>query len=536
MKGARWGRIAAVFMLGFVPVGEAGASTCHSLTGQTFGTTRILETENVSPPFTIASLGTAPGRGVAATAAFCRVRGTIKPSPDSDIHFEVWLPQPEAWNGRFQGIGNGGFAGNIAYLGMAWALDGGYAVAATDTGHTGSSSESAWAIGHPEKIIDLGWRAMHETAVAGKAVAAAYYGKGPEHSYYAGCSTGGRQGLVLAQRFPEDYDGIVVGAPANDWPRLLAFGATMYQALRADPAKWLSPDKLALINQASLAKCGGVDGLLDDPGSCRFEPAALLCRKGQLESCLNSSEVAMAQLMYRGISDGAGRLIYPGFTPGLEKAWGLWNLGEAGTVGRTSLAFPYPTGFYGNLVHQDPNWTIDRFDIATELPAALGSPVGAAVYAEKPDLGPFLARGGKLIQYHGWQDPAIPANSSLGYYQSVADKMGGTDRIQSFYRLFMGTGMSHCAGGPGPNAIGGVSGIPPVRDSQHDVVAAVRLWVEQGVAPDRIIATHYQSNDPAKPIDAQRPWCAWPLAPRYIAGARDSAASYSCLRPRGKVH
>lgn len=520
--------LATFASLGAAP-GTASAADCHTLVGKTFGDATVLATELITPPFSIVSLGTAPGRGVEPTVPFCRVRGTIKPTRDSDIRFEVWLPEPAQWNGRYEGVGNGGFAGNMAYSAMAWAVEGGFAVAATDTGHVGASSDSSWAVGHPERIVDLGSRAIHETAVTAKAITAQYYGKAPLHSYYAGCSTGGRQGLVEAQRFPEDYDGIVVGAPAYNWPRLLAFGAVMYQKIQADPLAWLSPDKLELLNQASLKTCHGVGGLIDDPGSCKIDPAKLLCRKGQSGACLNASEVAMARLMYDGIRDSDGKLIYPGFTPGLEKAWGLWNLGRFGSKGRDSLAYPYPTGFYGNLLHQDPDWSISSFRLDSDLPAVLDGPVGAAVYAENPDLRPFFARGGKLIQYHGWHDPAIPANSSLRYYQSVVDKIGDLATVQQSYRLFLGTGMFHCAGGPGPNAVGGWGWRPPVRDAGHDMVAAIERWVEAGVAPDQIVASHYKENNLAEPVDAQRPWCAWPQMPLYKGGDRSLASSYSCV-------
>lgn len=510
----------------------APAASCHALTGKTFGDALILETE-IASPLSIASLGTRPA-GVTVPTPFCRVRGRLRPSADSDIRFEVWLPEPGAWNGRYQGIGNGGFAGNIAYSGMSWALAGGYAVAATDTGHAGTSADSSWALGHPEKIVDLGWRSIHGTVVAAKAIVASYYGRPPSRSYYAGCSTGGRQGLVLAQRFPEDYDGIVIGAPANDWPRLLAFGAIMYQKIQADPLAWLSPEKLDLINHAALKACGARDGLIDDPGACRFDPATLACRKGSTGACLNANEVAMTRFMYDGLSDARGKLVYPGFTPGLEKSWGLWNLGRFGSKGRDSLAYPYPSGFYGNLLHQDPDWSIGRFDLDRDLATALNSSVGQAVYAENPDLSAFFARGGKLVHYHGWHDPAIPANASLRYYDAVVRKMGGLPTVRSSYRLFMGTGVLHCAGGPGPGSIGGSSVRPPVRDADHDVVEATRRWVEAGIAPDRIVATRYEDDDPAARVLAQRPWCAWPLAPQYAGGDRSKEQSYRCVPVRGR--
>lgn len=520
--------VAGAILFGGLAAQPAMAMDCHQLTGKVFGNARIIDTERVSAPFSIGSLATPAGNSAHVTVPFCRVTGIARPAADSEVRFEVWLPDPGTWNGRFQGIGNGGFAGNIAYSGLARAVEGGYATAATDTGHTGDSSQSSWAIGHPDKIVDLGWRALHETTVAAKAVITTYYDRPATHAYFTGCSTGGRQGLVEAQRFPSDYDGIVVGAPAYNWPRLLAFGAVQYKSLMVDPARWLSPAKLALLNTTSSKVCHAVNGLIDDPGGCTFDPAVLQCRAGRTASqCLGPSELAMARLMYGGIKNRSGSLIYPGFTPGLEQSWTIWDLGRAGQAGRDSLAYPYPTGFYGNLVHQDPGWTIAQFDLATDLPNALDNPVGTAVYAEDPDLRAFFARGGKLLHYHGWHDPAIPAESSLRYYRSVVEATGAA-RVRASYRLFFGTGMQHCGGGPGPNAIGGVSGVPPVRDADHDVLVALQRWVETGAAPKRIIATHYTDNDNRKPVDGQRPWCPWPEAPRYVGGDRGRADAYRC--------
>jgi hypothetical protein len=528
-----WTPLVCATFSGGIFASTVHAEDCHGLTGKTFGSATVIETDSVTPPFALASLGTSPGQGVSVDLPFCRVRGTIKPSPDSDIRFEVWLPARRSWNERFQGIGNGGFAGSLIYSGMAWALGAGYAVAASDTGHSGQSSESAWALGHPEKITDLGYRSIHETAVAAKAIIATYYGKVVQHSYYAGCSTGGRQGMVLAQRFPEDYDGIVAGAPAFYWPSLLGFDATVYRSMLDDHARWLSPASLALVNQTVLKACHASGGLIDDPASCHVDPAQLLCRPGQSGSCLSPSEVRMMKLMYGGIADQAGHSIYPGFTPGQEQSWTLWKLGAAGSLGRGSLAYPMPVGFFGNLVHQNPAWTLADFELGRDLAMAVDGPVGRDVFAENPDLRPFFARGGKLLQYHGWHDPAIPAQASIKYYQSVASRLGGTGDLDRSYRLFMGTGMYHCAGGPGPNAVGGVFGAPPpVRDPDHDVISALRRWVEDGVAPDRIIATHYRNNDPTAPVEGQRPWCAWPKAPHYSGGDRSLAASYSCVVPR----
>lgn len=468
---------------------------------------------------------------------FCRVRGFIKPTPDSDIRFEVWLPSADRWNGEYQGIGNGGNAGAPIYDSMQYALTGGYAVSGQDTGHIGTMAESSYAIGHPEKVVDFGWRSLHETAVASKAIIGDYYDRTPKYSYYSGCSTGGRQGLALAQRFPDDYLGIVAGAPAYYWPELNAFGAQFYKNLVKTPGAWVSPVKLVMVNNATQAACHAVNGLIEDPGHCHFDLANLLCKNGDAGNCLTEQEIESLKLRYDDLRDAQGNLVYPGFTQGAEVDLALWWMGptlERRGVG--SLAWLVPA-FFRDYVHSDPSWEVKDFDLNEDLKKARSGVVGQAVYAEDPDLSAFKARGGKLIQYHGWHDMAIPAQGSLRYYNSVAETMGGAKSIQSFYRLFMGTGMGHCGaslpGGNGPNAIGGVFGLPaPGRDPDHDLIAALAHWVEDGVAPEQITATKYEGDDPAKGIIAQLPWCAYPAVARYTGqGDRSKAASYICKPP-----
>ena len=215
------------------------------------------------------------------------MQGTIRPSADSDIKFEVWLPPEGSWNGKYQGVGNGGFAGSLIYAPMSWALEAGYAVAGTDTGHSGGSLDADWALGHPEKIADFGWRAIHLTAEASKAIVADYYGKAPEHAYFSGCSDGGREALMEAQRFPQDYDGIVAGAPASDWTKLLTNAVWSEQALD-QPNAWLSPEKLSIVTKAVLAACHGEDGYLGNPAECRFDPRASSARRASRRSACPS--------------------------------------------------------------------------------------------------------------------------------------------------------------------------------------------------------------------------------------------------------
>ena len=514
--------------------GVVHAMDCQSLVGKDFGKAHVMETEDVTGPITLASSDAfTPGHGITTATPFCRVRAVIKPTADSDIHMEAWLPPPSAWNGKYQSIGNGGFAGIIVYRPMAWALESGYAVSSTDAGHSGEMSDSSWIYGHPEKVVDLGWRAVHETAVASKALVAVYYGRSPAHSYFNGCSSGGREGLMEAQRFPTDYDGIVAGAPANYWVQAQTATIGYIQYISAAPGNWLSGEKLSLVNKASLAACHGAEGVLDDPGHCKFDPATLLCKKGQTEACLTQPEVVAMKLLYKDLYDAKGKIVYPGLSPGDEAFW-AWSFGPAENRGTGSVSAPFAIGLYQAMVFQNPNWDFRSFQLERDLPIGLASDNIKAVSAENPDLSAFKAAGGRLLHYHGYNDPGIPARASILYYNSVLEKMGGVGAVDPFYRLFLGTGMRHCGMGPGPNALGGTFALQsPSRDPDHDLIAALANWVEDGVAPNQITATKYIDDDPGKGIAAQRPWCAYPKVAYYIGqGARNKASSYACSLPK----
>jgi hypothetical protein len=502
--------------------GTAFPAECHSLVGQMIGNTSIVQSDDVNPPASVG--GQAPSRGVAVTAPFCRVQGVIKPSADSDIKFEVWLPPADAWNKIYQGVGNGGFAGLFPYPAMNRALEAGYAVSSTDTGHTDSTGEqrdTSWAVGHPEKFVDYAWRAIHETALAAKAIVRAYYSKVPAHAYFVGCSTGGRQALTEAQRFPTDYDGIVAGAPGQHMNPLMTLDLSIAQAAAASPDGWLSPAKLALLNKAVLTACSGQSGVLDDPRACGFDPSHLVCNSGHTEGCLSSSDVSLVRLIYSGLKDAAGRSIYPGFAHGGEMSWN-WAVG--------SRLQELATGYFGDIVLGTPQWDF-RSVGPLEAMGLARQGVSAVLDAVNPDLRAFRAAGGKLLEYHGWSDPRISPVASIQYFQSVVSTMGGLDQVRSFYRLFMAPGMEHCTAGPGPNAVGGAYGLPPPsRDPDHDVVAALSRWVEDGVPPEQITATLYAHNEPSQGVVSQRPWCAYPATARYDGHSdRSQASSYRCV-------
>jgi hypothetical protein len=531
-RGSRLAGAGAACAL-LLTAGGAAAADCGALAGRTFGAATITAATNVTPPSSV--VGKDPPTPVAVNAPFCRVEGSIKPSSDSDIAFEAWLPPEASWNGKYEGVGNGGFAGSFIYAPMDWALEQGYAVSATDTGHSGGTLDAAWALGHPEKITDFGWRAIHETASASKAIIEAYYGKPPARAYFSGCSDGGREALMEAQRFPKDYDGIVAGAPANFWTELLANAVWTDQALAATPESWIPPETLTVVTDAALKACHGENGILDDPGQCRFDPSSLLCTAGESNQCLSAAQVTALKKIYSGMQDASGRSVFPGFPAGGESgpvAWPLWITGVEPKRIEGTLIYGFATGYFSDMVFDKPDWSFRGQNLADDL-AQAEDKTGKALDAASPDLSAFRDAGGKLIQYHGWSDAAIPAQSSINYYEEVAAKMGGIEKTQSFYRLFMAPGMQHCGVGLGPNAIGGVFGLPsPSRDPKHDVVSALAHWVEDGAAPDQIVATLYRDNDPSKGIAAQRPWCPHPATARFSGqGARAEAASFACTTP-----
>ena len=462
--------------------------------------------------------------------AFCRVAIDATPTSDSDIKIEVWLPA-SGWNGKLRGLGNGGFAGQIDFEQLGQAVSQGYAAAATDTGHSGTPVEAAWALGHPEKVIDYGHRGIHEMTRVAKAAIQAFYGKDPRHSYFAACSNGGREALMEAQRYPEDYDGILAGAPANYWTRLLSTAVSDTQALALDPASFIPPAKIPVISAAVLAACdqldGVRDGILNDPRQCHFDPASIQCKAGaDSDKCLTAPQAAALKKIYAGPQDPHVHGPIPGYLPGAEdgeEGWGLWITGPAPAK---SLMAAFGLGYFSNLVYEKSDWDYRTFTLEAGLKAA-EEKTASVLNATDPDLKPFQARGGKLIVYHGWNDPAISALHSINYYQSVLAKMGQPS-VDSFLRLYMAPGVQHCSGGPGPDSFGQGGGSGP-SDPQHSAFASLEQWVEKGVAPSAIIATKYAPNDPNHRVQMTRPLCAYPQAAKYKGtGDTSDASNFVC--------
>jgi hypothetical protein len=462
------------------------------------------------------------------TPAFCRVVATVKPTPDSDIKVEVWMPMSD-WNGKFRGQGNGGFAGYIAYAGLATSVSQGYAAASTDTGH--STEGAGWALNHAEKVVDYGYRAVHEMTVDAKTIIKTFYGDDAKRSYFASCSNGGRQALMEAQRFPGDYDGIIAGAPANNWVPMLTGGLKFLQA--TDRAGYIPPAKIPAIGKAVLAACDAqdsvTDGVLNDPRMCHFDPSTMLCKGADSDTCLTTPQVDSLKTIYAGAHDASGKQIFPGLLPGAEDGRGGWATWVTGSEqGKSAGAF-YVGGYFGNMVYGKSDWDYKTANIDDALKLAYEK-TGDSVDAVNADLKPFLSHG-KLIMYHGWNDPGISPLNTVNYYNSVAAAVGNQTAGQSL-RLYMVPGMQHCGGGPGATSFGQDEAAP--RSSpDHDIFAALVQWVEDGNAPSTIVATKYGDDDPArnaKPkIEMTRPLCPYPQAAQYDGtGDKSLATSFMC--------
>ena len=504
---------------------SALAATCESLAALKLPDTTITSAQPVAAGAFIPPGASVSPASVKNVPAFCRVAATIKPAKDSEIKMEVWLPLAR-WNGRYRGQGNGGFAGSIFYPGLATAVSAGYASASTDTGHSGSPVDASWALGHPDKIVDFGWRAIHEMTLKAKSIIQAFYGDAPKKSYFAGCSNGGRQGLMEAQRFPEDYDGIIAGAPANYWTKVFATFIWNIQAMQTDPGGYIGANKIPAIARAVTAACdasdGVKDGVLNDPRACHFHQV-LLCLQGEADSCLTAPQQAALKKIYDGPVDAKGQQIFPGFLPGGEEGEGGWTTWIDRGPGK-DLQSIFAHGFYTNMISSKEPIDLKRINVETAVKLA-DDQQGATFNAVDPDLKPFAARGGKLIMYHGWSDAALPPQGSINYYNSVEEAMG-PGKPALFIRLFMAPGMQHCGGGPGANSFGQFA---PAGDADHDLNHALERWVEKGIAPDRLIATKFVDDKPEKGMAMTRPLCPYPQKATYKGtGDTNDAANFEC--------
>jgi feruloyl esterase len=505
------------------------AATCDSLAALKLPGTTITSAKTVAAGAFTLPAGPPPpalASSFKKLPDFCRVEGVLQPSSDSHIEFEVWLPA-FGWNGKIQGAGNGGFAGSINYAGLTASVLGGYASSSTDTGHKGDATDARWALGHPEKIVDYGYRAIHETAEKSKAIIRAFYEEDVKHSYFSSCSNGGRQALMEAQRYPADYDGIIAGAPAGSFTHIVASFTWDIQADEVDPASYIPASKYPAIEAAAVAACdardGVKDGVIDDPTKCDFKPATLLCTGAESAACLTQPQITALEKIYAGPRNSRGEQVYPGFLPGGEAGFGGWPLWVSGSAPGKSLQYAFATQGGANLVYQNAAWDFRNFNLDRDVKIA-DDTMGGRLNAVDANLKALRDRGGKLILYHGWSDSALAPLATVDYYQSVVTKMGPKVAAE-FVRLYMVPGMQHCGGGPGPDSFGATpSG--PKEDPQHSMSATLERWVEAGIPPDKIIATKYAGKD----VVRARPLCPYPQVARYSGtGSTDDAVNFKCV-------
>jgi len=455
----------------------------------------------VDPAAQAQAQGGRGGRGGAAPQMLplhCRVAATLKPSADSEIKMEIWFPA-DNWNGKFQMVGNGGWAGIISFPQMGAALREGYAASSTDTGHAGGNG--MFALGHPEKITDFAYRAVHETAVASKALIKAYYGSAAKYSYWNGCSTGGRQALVEVTKFPTDFDGVIAGAPANPHIHLHAAGVERSIEEMNNPDGALTQAKVETLHKAVVAACDGLDGVKDgligDPKKCHFKPESLLCKGADNDDCLTVAQVKRVNIAYADVKTKKGEIIWTGYEPGGELQYAALKATPT-----------QPGGGWDSiriLGHQDANYDFHKFDLDADV--ALADKSG--IDAHTTDLSAFKKNGGKLLMYHGWADPSIPPGNTVNFYNGVLTTMG--PKQDDWLRLFMIPGMQHCSGGAGTD--------------QFSKMAVIERWRESGEAPSQITASHVTGAQ----VDMTRPLCPYPQVAAYKGvGSTNDAGNFAC--------
>jgi feruloyl esterase len=490
-------------------VSPAHAAGCAALVGDQPGAVHVVRATAVTPgPQGWALETTSFYKPVPVQLPLCRVEGTI----EGTIGFELWLPDPARWNGRMLGAGVGGDAGVFNYADMSRRIAQGFATVTTDSGH--KASQAHW-MRDPKARVDYEHRAVHLTALAAKRLATAYYAKAPNHSYFLGCSGGGRQALKELQDYPADYDGIVAGAPGPYMPlisvRMLYFSLLQ----KRDPAAALTDLDWALYERRTIAACdkldGVADGIMEDPRACGFRPRALLCKPGQASDCLSAAKIATLEAIVGPLPDEQGRPMDRGLLPGVRT--------------RPGPPSPLLRAMWADAAYDNPDWDETSFQRTRDL--ALINTTMPELRADSVAIAPFLARGGKAIVYQGWQDPSVIAGPTIDYYQRLGAANGGAAKLARAVRLFMVPGMYHCSGGPGADSFGGSGHANPSTDPARDMLWAVIAWVEQGRAPERIEAEKRQDER----VLFTRALCAWPARARYRGGDTTRSASYACAPP-----
>jgi feruloyl esterase len=516
-------------------VASGAPRTCTSLTAMKLPWGRVRSAEEVAT--------------TAESPAHCTVITVI----DKEIEFQVDLPAPTRWNQKFLMGGSGGFLGDLQNGARTVGLHRGYATGVTDAGHKPSKENPTgadWAYRSPERLVNFGHRGTHLAAVTAKLIIQAYYGRAITRSYFAGTSGSGRQAMMEAQRYPMDFDGISAGCPGFNQTKMRISSARSQQLMyRTEEDQYayrpvVLPEQVKVLDAAVQEKCDAIDGLKDglitDPRACNFDPRVDLPRCGAGDaggpSCFTDEQVNVIAQIHEGPFNSTGR-IWPGFVYGGESIPGQWS---NYLIGAPKLQGPYSSRNYllsnetfRYFVYGDPSYDLHSFDLETDIPATL--PASQVVDANDPDLGPFNSRGGKLIMWIGWNDWAANGSASAEYMDRVFVAMGGRQKVMTFARLFMLPGVGHC------------SAIDPSQKTPNvvDFLTALEQWVERGIAPDRIIASHAaplpNGERPRQPpfsmpvhgaVDRTRPLCAYPDVAVYKGtGSADEAANFTCRAP-----
>ena len=501
-------RISTLIILAalFAAIPAVAATTCENLASVALPNAKIDSAQMVAAGAFVQPGGAGQRANAvnpfAKLPAFCRVTATLTPTSDSDIKTEIWLHE-SGWNGKFEAVGNGGWAGTIPYPAIAAAVAAGYAGAGTDTGHVGGNAD--FALGHPEKLIDLGYRSIHEMTVQSKTVIKALYGTPAKLSYYNGCSQGGRQGLAAAQKYPEDFNGIVAGAAAWNGMRANAARTALNLIVNKDADSAIPRSKYAMIHDAVLNACDALDsvkdGVIENPAQCNFDYSKLLCKAGDAADCLTKGQVESAKAMTSPLKDPkTGKVLFEGhLMPGSELGWATLGGPEPLGIGISGMQ---------NVVFQDRKWDYHKMNISTDVDRAATSDNGA-LYTGDSNLKPFFDHGGKLLMYHGWADQQVNPLNSVMYYGEVLKTVG--KKATNSIELFMVPGMGHCQGGAGTD--------------NFDKMKTMEEWIEQGKKPAQIAASHLTSGK----VDKTRPLCPYPQVAKYKgAGSTDDAANFSC--------
>jgi hypothetical protein len=517
---------------------DADSAACAGLEGRRLGNSSIAAATFVRPPYYTRSMNSS--FTVTVVTPFCRLEAEANPVSRSHIVFEVWLPMRANWNGRFLGVGAGGSMGAVNTNGLADGVNRGFASVATDNGHRspGPRDGNEWALGERERIIDFGHRANHFMTQAGEAIVQAYYGRHAQFAYYVGCSQGGTKGMMEAQRYPNDYDGILAGAPVYSWVNEMTQQAWNVRALTETPHSALTVEQLQSLQDAAVKRCGGPNGLIADPRQCDFEPAQLECPQPDGKTCLSPEQVTAVRKIYAGPHTSDGKPIFPGMARGGERGWEqiYLTVRADGSAGGGSWY-----GVYRYMVFDDPGWTLPQLNFDRD-PAYAKRKIGPLLDPDGTDLDAFAKHGGKLISYHGWADQQVPPQSTIDYHAAVVAR-GSRERVDQYYRLFMVPGMAHCreetvpSSAPtsrGPNLGFQTEYEPGVAFTpENDALTALQQWVEDGRAPTQFVVR--VRNDAAGITPRTVRACAEPAQAEY-RGVGDplDAANWECRDPVGR--